>query len=154
MSGPFSSDSLECILQLVLQGAGIARLADYMVAGPIRSGKLVRLFADRLHPAHCVAGIVGHDRNTADARHVPRLAFDLSTDARRTRERGGEIVDRHVSKSVEPVRYDFAAFERASAVEISCAGVDKRAFRGGSLPQKALFFLVLSRRDFPLRGAG
>jgi DNA-binding transcriptional LysR family regulator len=50
VSGTFSSDSLECILQLALQGAGIARLADYMVAGPIRSGKLVRLLADQHHP--------------------------------------------------------------------------------------------------------
>jgi DNA-binding transcriptional LysR family regulator len=58
VSGPFSSDSLECILQLALQGAGIARLADYMVAGPIRSGKLVRLFADRHHPERTSAFIV------------------------------------------------------------------------------------------------
>jgi DNA-binding transcriptional LysR family regulator len=50
VSGTFSSDSLECILQLALQGAGIARLADYMVAGPIRAGTLVRLLADQHHP--------------------------------------------------------------------------------------------------------
>ncbi len=37
----FASDSLECILQLALQGAGIARLADFLVADSVRSGELV-----------------------------------------------------------------------------------------------------------------
>ena len=46
----FASDSLECILQLALQGAGIARLADFMAARPIRSGKLVPLLVDQHHP--------------------------------------------------------------------------------------------------------
>jgi DNA-binding transcriptional LysR family regulator len=46
----FASDSLECILQLALQGAGIARLADFMAARPIRAGKLVPLLVDRHHP--------------------------------------------------------------------------------------------------------
>jgi DNA-binding transcriptional LysR family regulator len=50
VSGAFASDSLECILQLALQGAGIARLADYMVARRVRSGELVRLLADQHHP--------------------------------------------------------------------------------------------------------
>ena len=50
MVGTFASDSLECILQLALQGAGIARLADFMVARPIRDGKLVPLLADQHHP--------------------------------------------------------------------------------------------------------
>ena len=34
----FASDNLECILQLALQGAGIARLADFMAARAIRAG--------------------------------------------------------------------------------------------------------------------
>jgi DNA-binding transcriptional LysR family regulator len=46
----FASDSLECILQLALQGAGIARLGDYMAAGPIRARKLVPLLVDQHHP--------------------------------------------------------------------------------------------------------
>ena len=50
VSGIFSSDSQECILQLALQGAGIARLADFMVARPIRDGKLVSLLVDQHHP--------------------------------------------------------------------------------------------------------
>jgi DNA-binding transcriptional LysR family regulator len=37
----FASDSLECILQFALQGAGIARLADFLVAEHVRSGELV-----------------------------------------------------------------------------------------------------------------
>jgi DNA-binding transcriptional LysR family regulator len=37
----FASDSLECILQLALRGAGIARLADFVVAEWVRSGQLV-----------------------------------------------------------------------------------------------------------------
>ena len=39
----FASDSLDCILQLALQGAGIARLADFLVAEWVRSGELVPL---------------------------------------------------------------------------------------------------------------
>ena len=50
VSGVFASDSQECVLQLALQGAGIARLADFMVARPIRDGKLVPLLADQHHP--------------------------------------------------------------------------------------------------------
>ena len=46
----FASDSLECILQLALQGAGIARLGDYMVGGLVRSRKLVPLLVDQHHP--------------------------------------------------------------------------------------------------------
>src|SRR5262245_20788844 len=41
------SDSLECILQLALLGAGIAKLADFLVADWVRSGQLVRLLADQ-----------------------------------------------------------------------------------------------------------
>jgi DNA-binding transcriptional LysR family regulator len=41
----FASDSLECILQLALQGAGIARLADFLVAEWVRSGELVPVLA-------------------------------------------------------------------------------------------------------------
>jgi len=50
VSGVFTSDSQECVLQLALQGAGIARLADFMVARPIRDGKLVSLLTDQHHP--------------------------------------------------------------------------------------------------------
>ena len=45
--GTFASDSLQCILQLALQGAGIARLADFLVAEPIRSRQLVPLLVDQ-----------------------------------------------------------------------------------------------------------
>jgi DNA-binding transcriptional LysR family regulator len=50
VSGVFASDNQECILQLVLNGAGIGRLADYMVARPIRDGRLVALLADQHDP--------------------------------------------------------------------------------------------------------
>jgi DNA-binding transcriptional LysR family regulator len=50
VSGVFASNSQECVLQLALLGAGIARLADFMVAKPIRDGKLVPLLADQHHP--------------------------------------------------------------------------------------------------------
>jgi DNA-binding transcriptional LysR family regulator len=46
VTGTFASDNLECILQLALQGAGLARLPDYMVARPLRDGRLVALLAD------------------------------------------------------------------------------------------------------------
>ena len=39
----FASDNQECILQLALNGAGIARLSDYMVERPIRDGRLLAL---------------------------------------------------------------------------------------------------------------
>jgi DNA-binding transcriptional LysR family regulator len=50
VSGVFASNSQECVLQLALLGAGIARLADFMVGKPIRDGKLVPLLADQHHP--------------------------------------------------------------------------------------------------------
>jgi len=45
-----ASDNQECILQLALHGAGIARLSDYMVARPIRDGRLVALLMEQHHP--------------------------------------------------------------------------------------------------------
>lgn len=45
--GTFASDSLQCILRLALLGAGIAKLADFLVADWVRSGQLVRLLADQ-----------------------------------------------------------------------------------------------------------
>ena len=57
MSGTFASDSLQCILQLALQGAGIAKLADFLVADRIRTGELVRVLADGVEGwGECVAG--------------------------------------------------------------------------------------------------
>jgi DNA-binding transcriptional LysR family regulator len=50
VSGAFASDSQECILRLALQGAGIARLADFMVARPIRDGSLVAILAGQHDP--------------------------------------------------------------------------------------------------------
>jgi len=43
VAATFASDSLQCILQLALQGAGIARLADFLVADAIRAGQLVEV---------------------------------------------------------------------------------------------------------------
>src|SRR5262249_21954221 len=37
-------------LQLALHGAGIARLSDYMVARPVRDGRLVALLKEQHHP--------------------------------------------------------------------------------------------------------
>ena len=50
VSGVFASDNQECILQLALRGAGIARLADFMVARPLREGRLVPLLVDQHDP--------------------------------------------------------------------------------------------------------
>jgi DNA-binding transcriptional LysR family regulator len=50
ISPTFASDNLDCMLQLALQGAGIARLVDFMVGEPIRAGKLVPLLVDHHHP--------------------------------------------------------------------------------------------------------
>lgn len=50
VAGTFSTDSHECMLQLALHGAGIARLADFQVVRPIRKGQLVTLLADHHHP--------------------------------------------------------------------------------------------------------
>jgi DNA-binding transcriptional LysR family regulator len=46
----FATDSLECILQLALRGAGIARLPDFMAARWIRAGALVTLLLDQHYP--------------------------------------------------------------------------------------------------------
>ena len=46
----FASDNLQCILQLALEGAGIARLADFLVADWVRSGELVPVLADQQLP--------------------------------------------------------------------------------------------------------
>ena len=43
VAATFTSDSLQCVLQLALKGGGIARLADFLVADSIRAGKLVQL---------------------------------------------------------------------------------------------------------------
>ena len=43
VAATFASDSLQCILQLALEGGGIARLADFLVADSIRAGKLVQI---------------------------------------------------------------------------------------------------------------
>ena len=50
VTGAFSTDSHDCMLQLALHGAGIARLADFQVARPIKAGTLVPLLADHHHP--------------------------------------------------------------------------------------------------------
>jgi DNA-binding transcriptional LysR family regulator len=55
ISGTFASDSLACILEWALQGAGIARLPDFMVAAPIRERKLIVLLAEEHHPARTPA---------------------------------------------------------------------------------------------------
>jgi len=43
VAATFTSDSLQCVLELALRGGGIARLADFLVADSIRAGKLVPL---------------------------------------------------------------------------------------------------------------
>ena len=43
----FASDSLQCILQLALQGAGVAKLADFLVAEAVRAGDLVPLLSNQ-----------------------------------------------------------------------------------------------------------
>jgi DNA-binding transcriptional LysR family regulator len=50
VTGTFATDSHDCMLQLALHGAGIARLADFQAARPIKSGALVPLLVDHHHP--------------------------------------------------------------------------------------------------------
>ena len=50
VSATFATDSHDCMLQLALHGAGIARLADFQVARPIKAGQLVALLAEHHHP--------------------------------------------------------------------------------------------------------
>jgi len=46
VAAAFASDSLQCILQLAMQGAGVARLADFLVADGIRAGALAGVLTD------------------------------------------------------------------------------------------------------------
>jgi DNA-binding transcriptional LysR family regulator len=69
----FASDNLECILQLALQGAGIARLVDFMAARPIRAGKLVPLLTDHHHPERRPALVVF----APGAQQVPKVRVFL-----------------------------------------------------------------------------
>ena len=46
----FATDSHDCMLQLALHGAGIARLADFQVARPLKAGQLVPLLTEHHHP--------------------------------------------------------------------------------------------------------
>jgi DNA-binding transcriptional LysR family regulator len=50
VTGTFATDSHDCMLQLALHGAGIARLADFQVARPIKSGALIPLLVEHHHP--------------------------------------------------------------------------------------------------------
>jgi DNA-binding transcriptional LysR family regulator len=50
VAGTFATDSHECMLQLALHGAGIARLADFQVTRPVRKGQLVPLLVEHHHP--------------------------------------------------------------------------------------------------------
>lgn len=50
VSATFATDSHDCMLQLALHGAGIARLADFQVARPIKAGQLVALLTEHHHP--------------------------------------------------------------------------------------------------------
>lgn len=71
----FASDNLECILQFALQGAGVARLADFLVADCVRSGELVPVLAGQhLLRKRAGSGGVrsGHAEDPQGAR-VPRL---------------------------------------------------------------------------------
>jgi DNA-binding transcriptional LysR family regulator len=49
VSGRFSADNAESVLQQALQGVGIVRLGEMVVAEPISAGKLVPLLADMHH---------------------------------------------------------------------------------------------------------
>ena len=56
VSATFATDSHDCMLQLALHGAGIARLADFQVARPIKSGTLVPLLAAPIRDFDIVLG--------------------------------------------------------------------------------------------------
>ena len=80
----FATDSLECILQLALQGAGIARLPDFMVARPIRAGTLVPLLATQHYPERTPALAVLPAGRAEDARRSPcsSISSTSASDAR------------------------------------------------------------------------
>jgi DNA-binding transcriptional LysR family regulator len=44
-----STDDAEAALRLAIEGAGIIRLADVIVGGPLRDGELVALLTDSHH---------------------------------------------------------------------------------------------------------
>jgi DNA-binding transcriptional LysR family regulator len=50
VSGTFTSDNADLLLDMAVAGLGIARLADFMVARAVRDGTLVRLLVDRHVP--------------------------------------------------------------------------------------------------------
>jgi DNA-binding transcriptional LysR family regulator len=84
VAGIFASDNQECILQLALQGAGIARLADFMVVRPIREGKLVPVLVDQHDPERTPAYAVF----PPGVRNLPKVrAFLDFLDERFGRER-------------------------------------------------------------------
>jgi DNA-binding transcriptional LysR family regulator len=73
ISATFASDSLDFILQLALQGGGIARLPDFMVARPIRAGALVPLLAEHHYPERRPALAV----HQPGAEKLPKVALFL-----------------------------------------------------------------------------
>jgi DNA-binding transcriptional LysR family regulator len=46
VSGTFTSDNADLLLDMAVAGLGVARLADFMVARALRDGALVRLLVD------------------------------------------------------------------------------------------------------------
>ena len=71
----FASDNLQCILQLALQGAGIAKLADFLVADCVRSGELVPVLASQhyIERATGLCGVRARHAEDPEGARVPRL---------------------------------------------------------------------------------
>jgi DNA-binding transcriptional LysR family regulator len=65
VSGNFRSDSVEALYQAVMNGTGIARLSDYVIAPELRSGKLRSLF-----PTHDNTAGYGTTTNTMKAYYL------------------------------------------------------------------------------------
>ena len=78
--------------------AAAGRRADQSDAATGDAPDLINYLLGRRHPAHRVAGIVVDDRDAADTRNVPRLAHDLAAFAGGARERGRQILHRHIGE--------------------------------------------------------
>jgi DNA-binding transcriptional LysR family regulator len=92
VTGTFATDSHDCMLQLALHGAGIARLADFQAARPIKSGTLVPLLVDHHHPDPTPAFAIF----PPGTQKVPKVRVFLDFLLERFGRTGGQQGDRSV----------------------------------------------------------
>jgi len=69
VSGTFTSDNADLLLDMAVAGLGVARLADFMVARALRDGALVRLLVD----SHVPESFPLHALTVPGRRRAPRI---------------------------------------------------------------------------------